>query len=190
MKLIAGLGNPGFRYRNTRHNAGFLVIKEISGKLRTPLKQRKYDGLISKGSFQGEDVTLFMPETYMNLSGGALYQVIRKSRVSLNDVLVICDDTNLDYGGLRLREKGSSGGHNGIESIISALGTDGFSRLRIGVGAPERPGELAKFVLEPFSREERPLLKGIIKEASECALVWLTEGPNRAMARFNRRQFP
>jgi len=189
MKLIIGLGNPGFRYRNTRHNLGFLVVRELSREFRIPLNKKKYDGVVGKGSFEGEDVILFEPLTYMNLSGRAVNAIIKKSGVKLDDILIICDDINLDFGFVRLRKQGSYGGHNGLESVIGHIGTNEFARLRVGVGQKEKHEDLSRFVLSCFNREERPLLKGILEKAKECALMWVKEGPNKAMTGFNGRQF-
>ena len=189
MKLIIGLGNPGFRYRNTRHNLGFMAVRELSKGFRIPLNKKKYDGIMGKGVFEGEDIILFEPQTYMNLSGRAVEAVIKKSRVKLDNVLIICDDVNLDFGFIRLRKQGSYGGHNGLESIIGYIGTNKFARLRIGVGQKAKHEDLSRFVLSCFNREERPLLKGILEKSKECALTWVKEGPNKAMTRFNSRQF-
>jgi len=188
MKLIAGLGNPGLRYRNTRHNAGFLVIKEIAKRFRISIKKKKYKGIFAKGSIEGNRVILFMPQTYMNLSGEALRDVVKKERIEPENLLVICDDIDLLHGFTRLRQKGGSAGHNGLKSAIKCLGTDAFPRLRVGIGHERKPHNVSEFVLRPFDTAEKPLLKGIIKEAAECAVVWLGEGPDKAMTRFNKRQ--
>ncbi|MBL7157198.1 MAG: aminoacyl-tRNA hydrolase [Candidatus Omnitrophica bacterium] len=189
MKLIIGLGNPGFRYRNTRHNIGFLTIKEISRRFAIPVKKRRHKGLLGKGVFEGEKITLFMPETFMNLSGEAMREIVRMEKISFGDCLVICDDINLKLGSIRLRKKGSSGGHNGLESIISNLGTSEFPRLRIGIGGEKKVSNMVRFVLNSFNSAERPLLKGVINEALECVMAYLRDGLDKAMTRFNGRQF-
>ena len=188
MKLIIGLGNPGLRYKNTRHNIGFLVVKEISANLHISLRKRRHNGFFGVGSLDGKKVGLFMPETYMNLSGKAAFDAVKGEGVELKDLLVVCDDVNLKLGALRLRRKGSSGGHNGIESIIECLGTSEFPRLRVGIAGSRMPGDLVRFVLRPFDSAERSRLKSIIKEACECAVTWLKEGADKAMAGYNRRQ--
>lgn len=190
MKLVVGLGNPGFRYRNTRHNIGFLVVKEISKKHRISIKKRKYKGLLGQGSIGGEKVSLFIPLTFMNLSGEAVEEIVKKSKMDSEAVLIICDDINLRFGFMRLRKKGSSGGHKGLESIIEALGTNDFPRLRIGIGKSDKNGDIVNFVLKPFDLKERAHLKNIIDRATECAVTWVKQGPDQAMTTFNRRQFP
>ena len=189
MKLIIGLGNPGFRYRNTRHNIGFLTIKEISRRFAIPVKKRRHKGLLGKGVFEGEKVILFMPETFMNLSGEAVREIMRMEKISFGDCLVICDDINLKLGSIRLRKKGRSGGHNGLESIISNIGTSEFPRLRIGVGREKKVSNMVRFVLNPFNSAERAILKGVISEALECVIAYIRDGADKAMTRFNGRQF-
>ena len=188
MKLIVGLGNPGFRYRNTRHNVGFLAIKELSKKLKVSINKKKYDGVFGKGSFGMEEIVLFMPQTYMNLSGEAVKKLIRKINVKPEDLLVICDDFNLKLGFIRLKRQGSYGGHNGLESIIGSLGTEKFPRLRIGIGQDTKLSDVVRFVLTSFKGDEKPALKEAIKEARDCAISWLGDGAETAMTKFNRKQ--
>ncbi|MCQ9207286.1 MAG: aminoacyl-tRNA hydrolase [Omnitrophica bacterium] len=188
MKLIIGLGNPGLRYKKTRHNIGFLVIAEISKQSGIALKKKKYNGLFAKGSISGKKIGLFMPETYMNMSGNAVRSAIKGEGVLLKDALIICDDINLKFGFIRLREKGTSGGHNGLSSIIDHVGTNEFPRLRVGIGKDEKVIDMPKFVLRTFDSGERPLLKGIVKTAAECAITWANAGPEKAMSLFNKRQ--
>jgi PTH1 family peptidyl-tRNA hydrolase len=190
MKLLVGLGNPGLWYRNTRHNVGFSVITELSKKCRIPMRKKVCRGILGEGSFKSEDIFLFMPETYMNLSGEAVYQMSRSKGIEAKDILVICDDVNLKLGFLRLREKGSSGGQKGINSVIERLGTDEFPRLRIGIGGESPVPNLTRFVLERFSKNERPIIEKAVEEACRCALLWVKEGPTKAMAVFNKRQTP
>lgn len=186
MKLIVGLGNPGFRYKNTRHNIGFMVINELSKRCGMPVKKKKYNGLFTKGAIEGRPAGFFMPETYMNLSGEAVLRAVKREKVDSKDFLIVCDDINLKFGSMRLREKGSAGGHNGLESIIGSLGTDEFPRLRIGIGKDSAIRDVVKFVLRPFDASERPNLAGIIKDAADCAVLWMMEGAAQAMAKFNR----
>lgn len=188
MKLIIGLGNPGLRYKKTRHNIGFLVIAEISKQSGIELKKKKYNGLFVRGAICGKKIGLLMPETYMNLSGNAVRSAIEGEGVTLKNVLIISDDINLKFGFIRLREKGASGGHNGMSSIIEHMGTNEFPRLRIGVGKDEKVIDMPRFVLRPFDSGERPLLKGIVKTAAECAVTWAATGPEKAMSLFNKRQ--
>ena len=185
MKLIVGLGNPGFRYRNTRHNVGFLVVKELAKKFKIPLKKRKYNGIFGEGSLDSENVILFMPETYMNLSGEAVKDLSYKKNIKPEDLIIVYDDIDLKFGSIRLRTSGSSGGHNGLESVIENLGTSEFSRLKIGIGKDPKPRDVSKFVLTSFDREERPILKTMLKSAALCVATWVEEGSDKAMARFN-----
>jgi len=189
MKLIIGLGNPGFRYRNTRHNIGFLVIREIARKNRIPVTKKKYKGLLGKGSLEGENVTLFMPQTYMNLSGDAVGTIVKRNNVKVEDMLVICDDVDLELGYLRLRKNGQSGGQKGLKSIMEALGTSEFARLRVGIGKGRKERDLANFVLRPFEKAERAPLKDMMNTATACMAMWIKDGPDKAMTRFNKRQF-
>jgi len=189
MKLIIGLGNPGLRYKNTRHNVGFLVVKELSRELDISPRRKKHGGYFGKGVVDGKKVSLFMPASYMNLSGHPISEALRKEKIPVKNCLVICDDVNLQLGYIRLRKKGSSGGHKGLKSIIECLATDEFSRLRVGIGGAGTVGDLAKFVLRPFGSSEKKPLHEAVKSASECALLWINEGPEKAMTLFNRRQF-
>ena len=189
MKLIIGLGNPGLRYRNTRHNIGFLTIKELSKRFGIPVKKRRHGGLLGKGIFETEKIILFMPQTFMNLSGEAVREITKMEKINLADCLVICDDINLRLGSVRLRKKGSSGGHNGLESIIASVGTNEFPRLRIGISGVEKTKNMVRFVLNPFNSVEKPLLKGVVDEAIKCVITYLTDGADKAMTEFNGRQF-
>lgn len=189
MKLIVGLGNPGFRYRNTRHNAGFLVLKELAAKLRISLKEKKYRGILGKGCIGPEEVMLFLPQTYMNLSGEAVKEIATRHNVPLAEMLVVYDDMDLDFGSLRLREEGGGGGHKGLESIIKNIGSNAFPRLRFGIGRSGRQAEASEYVLSGFSSDERKFLKTLIKEAANCVVMWAEEGPATAMTKFNNRQF-
>ena len=127
-----------------------------------------------------------MPQTYMNLSGEAVGATIRNEKIHPNDILVISDDMDLEFGIMRLKRTGRSAGHKGLRSIISCLGTSEFPRLKIGIGKNQSQADVVRFVLSPFDSKERPLLKGIIKEAVSCAVTWAKEGPDRAMTLFNR----
>lgn len=190
MKLIVGLGNPGPRYRNTRHNVGFLVVKEIRDRFGISTRKKIYKGLFGKGSIENEETGLFLPQTYMNLSGEAVREMAKLEKIEPENLLVIYDDIDLKFGFMRLKKKGSAGGHKGLESIIRSLDTSEFPRLRIGIGKDHKVSNVVKFVLNSFDSKERPLLKDVINRATECAVTWTREGPEKAMTRFNRRQFP
>lgn len=181
--MIAGLGNPGLRYKNTRHNVGFLIVNEISRKFKIAVKKRSYDGLLGRGSIKAERVILFMPQTYMNRSGEAIREAVGKENIKFEDILVIYDDIDLKLGLMRLKKKGSSAGHKGLESVIESLGTIEIPRLRIGIGKMEN---VVDFVLSPFDSEEKPVLKSVIKEAVACVSAWVEAGPDKTMTRFNR----
>lgn len=185
MRLIIGLGNPGFRYRNTRHNVGFLVIKSLAQKLFAFFWKTAYKGKLTKAKIDGGELFLFMPHTYINLSGDAISEIINDKKIPISDILVICDDVNLELGQLRLRLKGSSGGHKGLESIIASLGTEEFPRLRIGIGKPDNTN-LAEYVLSPFDISQKEILSEVIEKACMCVLAYIKDGPEQAMARFNK----
>ncbi|RKY42362.1 MAG: aminoacyl-tRNA hydrolase [Candidatus Makaraimicrobium thalassicum] len=201
MKIIVGLGNPGLKYRNTRHNAGFLALGALAKKYRIAIKKRGFSGIYGIGRILQQEVVLFEPLTYMNLSGEAVKAVcsfgqgegLRGKKRSKKDLLVISDDFNLALGRIRLRQKGSSGGHNGLQSTIEKMGPD-FFRLRVGVG-PAGPGgfeedrhlmDMSAYVLSPFLRGERGVLNEALGKAVGCIETWLTAGIKEAMNRYNK----
>ena len=186
MKIIVGLGNPGLKYRNTRHNAGFLVIKELAEKNGISLRKKAFGGVYGIGRVTAREAMLFEPHTYMNLSGEAVKAVCDRKLEEKEDLLVISDDFNLPLGSVRLREKGSAGGHNGLKSIIDHMGTD-FARLRVGVGAATPMEDMSDYVLSSFAKKERPILQEGIVKAVSCVEIWLEEGVRAAMARHNEK---
>lgn len=186
MKLIIGLGNPGFRYRNTRHNIGFMVLDRIAKDFCIKIKGKIFaHSLCGKGMIDNKDVMLVKPTTYMNLSGRALGEIIEELDIHLKDLLVIMDDIDLPLGRMRLRPKGSSGGHKGLHSIIEELGSEDFPRLRVGIKAHKKEGDLKDYVLSPFKRTERNTLCDLIERCSLCVKTWISEGIEAAMSRFN-----
>jgi len=185
MKIIAGLGNPGFRYRNTRHNIGFTIIDLLAKKSRIRLKKKGFSGIYGIGRICGEEIMLFKPMTYMNLSGEAIGPVCSSKLIDKNDLLVISDDFNLSLGDIKLREKGSAGGHNGLRSIIEKIGDD-FARLRIGVAGGELPQDVVSYVLTSFPKNEKALIKDVIEKAVECVETWLTSGAKETMSLYNK----
>lgn len=189
MKLIVGLGNPGKNYINSRHNIGFRVIEELRKKYGLFLKKEKYLSCLSaKSSIAGAPLLLAMPLTFMNLSGSAVAGLLAKYRVALADLLVICDDIDLAFGRIKVRCLGSSGGHNGLKSIIDNLGSDKFARLRIGIGRPASlKTDMAEYVLGAFSRKEKVQLKEILPQACLCCESWAKQGIAKSMNLFNRR---
>jgi len=187
VKLIIGLGNPGRNYAESRHNVGFSVIKALSKNYKIPLKKDSFS-LSGKGRMEGESVILAEPLTFMNLSGAAVSALIKKYKIDLEDLLVVCDDLDLDFGVLKIRPSGSSGGHRGLSSIISSLGKEDFPRLRIGIGRPLKGDtDEADFVLSPFARREKGKLKEIIHLACGCCRSWVAAGMIESMNMFNRR---
>lgn len=183
MFLIVGLGNPGKEYDNTRHNIGFEVIDYIANKYNIEINRVKFRGIYGEGFINNKKVILLKPNTYMNLSGESIREVINFYKLTNDEVIVLYDDVSLEVGRLRIREKGSAGGHNGIKSIIANLSTDIFPRIKIGVGQPK--GDLVSHVLGRFSKEEQDVLKESM-EASACAVeIILKENTKEAMNKLN-----
>ena len=184
MKLVVGLGNPGARYANTRHNVGFMVLDRLARRRGVEITKRQCNALTGLGSITGHKVCLAKPQTFMNLSGEAVACLARFYKVSPRDLLVVYDERDLPVGRIRLRERGSAGGHRGVQSIIAMLGTSDFPRLRIGIGRPEGM-EAVEHVLGSFSAEERPIIEEALNRAVDAVEVALSEGMEAAMNRFN-----
>uniref|UniRef100_A0A831TAI5 Peptidyl-tRNA hydrolase n=1 Tax=Thermorudis peleae TaxID=1382356 RepID=A0A831TAI5_9BACT len=184
--LIAGLGNPGARYARTRHNAGFMVVDALARRLGVQQWRERFDAQLATCDGAGTRVILLKPMTYMNLSGRSVQQALSWYRVPLDRLLVVYDDVDLPFGTIRIRLGGSSGGHHGVESIIVALGSDRFARLRVGIGRPHDGRDVTAYVLTRFTPEEEERLPGIIERAAEAALTWSREGIVKAMNLFNR----
>ncbi len=189
MKLIVGLGNPGRIYTDSRHNIGFSVIKALTKIYKFTLKKDNNTFSLSGKSRIGIDNVIFaLPLTFMNLSGLAVCALIKKYKIDLENLLVVCDDLDLGFGLIKIRPAGSSGGHRGLESIIDSLGNQEFARLRIGIGRPlHNNADAANFVLSPFTKKEKGEIKEIIELASDCCLTWVTKGITESMNIFNRR---
>lgn len=183
MFLIVGLGNPGREYENTRHNIGFEVIDNISKAYNIELNRVKFKGVCGEGFIGSEKVILLKPTTYMNLSGESVREVVNFYKLSEQDIVIIYDDISLEVGKLRIREKGSAGGHNGIKSIIAQLGTDVFPRIKVGVGQPK--GDLVRHVLGRFSEEENEILKESIDASIKALDIILKEDVKESMNKFN-----
>lgn len=185
MKLFIGLGNPGSEYQLTRHNIGFMVIDRII--LTENLTQReRFNGFYARFKYKKEDVILFKPNTYMNLSGEAVRQIVDYFKVPLEDIIVVYDDLDLAVGSIRLRENGGSGGHNGMKSIVQHLGSDLFKRLRIGIGKDVLI-DAANYVLGKLPEEEKPLYKQAIVAASKALLEWCVTDFNKVMTKYNKK---
>ena len=186
MFLIVGLGNPEEKYNNTRHNIGFEAVDYIADKYNIDINRKKFKGVYGEGFIGNEKVILMKPTTYMNLSGECIREVIDFYKLTSEDILVIYDDISLDVGRIRIRPKGSAGGHNGIKSIINHLGTDEFSRIKIGVGQPK--GDLVNHVLGKFSKEENEVLEEEKEKKEQAKLATETiikEDTQAGMNKFN-----
>lgn len=186
MYIIIGLGNPTREYQATRHNIGFDVITRISDDYNIPLDTKKHKGIIGKGIIAGEKVVLAQPQTYMNLSGESVRELVDFYKVTPQEIIVIYDDISLDVGQLRLRKQGSAGGHNGIKNIIAHLGTQEFPRIKVGVGDKPKGWDLADYVLSRFPAEEQPIIRDAMKNASDAVKTILTEGMDSAMNLYNK----
>lgn len=183
MFLIVGLGNPGSQYEDTRHNIGFKIVDNIAKEYNIEINRQKFKGMCGEGFINGEKVILLKPTTYMNLSGESIREVVDFYKLSNDDVLVIYDDISLDVGRLRIREKGSAGGHNGIKSIIAHLGTDIFPRIKVGVGQPNV--DLVNYVLGKFTKEEMEVLNESIDASTKAAKEIISNDVKTAMNIYN-----
>lgn len=188
MFLIVGLGNPGVEYAATRHNIGFDMITYLSDKYNIPVNSREGKALVGKGILAGEKVMLAQPQTYMNLSGESVRALMDYYKIDIEDLLVIYDDISLDVGQIRIRKKGSAGGHNGLKNIIKMLGHDTFTRVRMGVGEKPKNYDLADYVLGHFPVEERKVMDDATKTAAEAIRMILTESADAAMNHFNSKK--
>lgn len=188
MYIIVGLGNPGRQYEGTRHNIGFRVIDEIAAKHHIDVAEKKHKALVGKGMMQEEKVILVKPQTYMNLSGESVRSVIDYYKIDETaELILILDDVSLPPGQLRIRKKGSAGGHNGLKNIILHLNHDVFMRIRIGIGEKPSGYDLADYVLGHFAKEEEELVMQSIQDAVRAVEVLLTDGPDKAMNQFNKK---
>ncbi|MCE5287090.1 MAG: aminoacyl-tRNA hydrolase [Pelosinus sp.] len=186
MKIIVGLGNPGQEYSATRHNVGFMAIEELAMRWNIETWRSRDEALVAEYRGGAEPVLLVKPQTYMNLSGTAVGALARWYKVKAEDIIVLFDDMDLPAGKLRLRMKGGSGGHRGIESLLVHLGQDSFSRIRIGIGRPPAGWEVPNFVLSRFTEEEAPIMVETIRRAAEAAEGIVELGINKAMNHFNK----
>jgi len=187
MRLIVGLGNPGRRYRGTRHNIGWEVLDHLARTHDIAIDTEDGWADVGRGAVGGQRVLLVRPQTFVNVSGTAVADLRRRHRVAPSDLLLIVDDLDLPVGSVRAREKGSHGGHNGLRSIIEALGTTEFPRIRIGIGRPPKGIDPAHYVLERPSSEERAALDAAVARAADGATLWITDGVQAAMHHCNVR---
>ena len=185
MKLIVGLGNPGRRYEQTRHNLGFITLDALAEKLGARFDKEKHEGLLAEARHGTEKLLLLKPQTFMNLSGGCVAKVARNKVHEPADVLVVVDDINLPLGRLRFRAGGSAGGHNGLKSMIERLGTPEFHRMRMGVGDKQAGDDLARHVLAKFRPEERKAVEELTQRGVDGILAWTVSGIETAMNQYN-----
>ncbi|WP_203334975.1 aminoacyl-tRNA hydrolase [Planococcus beigongshangi] len=185
MKLIIGLGNPGKAYEQTRHNIGFHVIDHLAAKWNAPLTQAKFKGMYSVIHRPEGKVMLLKPLTYMNLSGESVSAIMDYYDIGIEDITVIYDDLDLPTGQLRLRQKGSAGGHNGIKSLIQHLGTQNFNRIRIGISRPPAGMKVPDYVLSRFSKEESADMADAVQKSADACEFWLSKPFIEVMTKFN-----
>lgn len=188
MKLIVGLGNPTKEYEGTRHNIGFMAIDALAEEYGIRVDTLKHKAMIGKGMVEGQKVILAKPVTYMNLSGEAVREITDYYKIPAEDVIVIFDDISLDVGMIRIRRKGSAGGHNGIKSIISHLGTMDFPRIKVGIGAKREGQDLADYVLGRFSKADREILTEALKDVKKAVSHMVWDEITEAMNAFNKKK--
>lgn len=188
MYIIVGLGNPGKDYENTRHNVGFMVIDEAAEKYHISVNEKKHKAIVGKGFIAGQKVILVKPQTFMNLSGESVRDIIDYYKIDeKTELIIISDDISLDVGALRVRKKGSAGGHNGLKNIILHLGHDEFQRIRMGVGEKPAGYDLADYVLGHFPKDEKEKIEESVKKAADALEVMIADGPDAAMNQFNKK---
>ncbi|MFY2557069.1 aminoacyl-tRNA hydrolase [Corallococcus terminator] len=190
MKLICGLGNPGREYERHRHNIGFMVVEALLSRARAELNQEKFAAKVGQATLAGERILFVEPQTFMNLSGRSVAEAARFYKIAPEDVLVIHDELDLPLGRIQLKAGGGSGGHNGLKSIVSSLGSEAFVRLRFGIDKPEGPNareRVAGYVLSNFDDGERRQLDELMGRAMDMTECWVREGLSVAMNRFNRK---
>ena len=185
MYLIVGLGNPEEDYSRTRHNMGFNVINKIAKDFNIDINKKKFDGLIGEGIIEGKKVLLLKPQTYMNLSGKSIIQVIGFYKIPMENICIIYDDIDVDIGKIKIRKKGSSGSHNGMKSVIEELQTDNFARIRVGIGKPEFKGDMINYVIGAIPDDEAKILDKGTDMAKEAMIEILKSGIDNAMNKYN-----
>jgi PTH1 family peptidyl-tRNA hydrolase len=183
--LIVGLGNPGKTYQRTRHNLGFRVVDRLAERHGISIGQKKFKGEFGSGSIGGKRVCLLKPQTYMNLSGGAVAEAVNFHKIPLEQVLIAHDDVDLELGRIQVKFGGGHGGHRGLESVVDTLGQDGFTRIRIGVGRPPDYIEVSDYVLQQLSPAEQAPAEEAVGRAAEAVVTWLENGLTTAMNQYN-----
>jgi PTH1 family peptidyl-tRNA hydrolase len=187
VKLIAGLGNPGSKYRESKHNAGFLIADAVAEKWNIALSSGKFDAIFGKGVIKSHPVIVAKPQTYMNLSGIAIERLARFFKVERNDAIVIHDELDLEFGDIRIKVGGGDGGHKGLRSVIDCLGGPELTRVRFGIGKPAGKEMTERYVLEPFSEDEMKRMPGLIAMAVDAVVEVVSSGAQVAMNKFNVR---
>jgi PTH1 family peptidyl-tRNA hydrolase len=185
--LVVGLGNPGEEYRLTRHNAGFMVVDRLCKAHHIPLDHKRFGCVYGTGLVAEKATVCVQPQAFMNRSGPPVLRLMSDYGISSRDILIIHDDIDIGFGRIKIKEKGGHGGHNGVRSLMEALGTGRFTRLRVGVGRPEGGGDVVRYVLEPFSADEEAHLDDFLDRAAEAAVTVLSQGAKFGMNRFNRK---
>ncbi len=188
--MVVGLGNPGLQYEFSRHNIGFRIIDNLAREIETEFKKVKsYDSLISRGKINNHDLRLVKPQTYMNLSGKSVNKIVSYYRISFQDLLIVYDDLNLELGQIRIRKRGSAGGHKGVESIIQYLNSNDIPRLRIGIGKPliNSNFDYASYVLSNFNNNEKDKISEVIQLSTETIKTVIEDGLEKAMRKYNRK---
>lgn len=188
MYIIVGLGNPGKQYEHTRHNVGFEVIDILADRIGICIEEKKHKALCGRGILEGQKVVLAKPQTFMNLSGESVRAISDFYKVESNDIIIVYDDVSLEPGQLRIRGKGSAGGHNGIKNIIAHLGTQEFPRVKIGVGEKQKGMDLADYVLSRFSKGEQEIMEEAFREAADAVAMMVRQNIDSAMNHFNMKK--
>lgn len=185
MYLIVGLGNPEEEYSKTRHNMGFNTINKISDEFNIEINKNKFDGLYGEGIIKNEKVILLKPQTYMNLSGKSIIQVVNFYKIPLENIFVIYDDIDIDPGEIKIRKKGGPGSHNGMKSVVAELKTEDFTRIRVGIGKPKYKDDMINYVIGTVSKEEREILEEGTTKAKDAIISIIEIGIDKTMNNFN-----
>jgi PTH1 family peptidyl-tRNA hydrolase len=183
--MIVGLGNPGNRYQFTRHNIGFMVLENLAGQQEVVLKQKSFNAIWGKGKITGKNVILALPQTYMNLSGTSVRNLLAYFKADINDLIVVHDDLDLPFGTIRFKTGGGNAGHKGLASIVDNLGSADFMRVRLGIGKPQDKSRVEGYVLEPFNKEEQSVLPDIITMAANAIPEIIVSGIQMAMGKYH-----
>ncbi len=188
MKFIIGLGNPGAEHKGTKHNIGLAIVEKLAKDYKIKIKDRRHFSLTGHGKIGGEEVTLILPQTFMNLSGHAVGELISTHSCEVEDLLVVCDDVNLELGKIKLKKQGSPGGHKGLQSIEHILKRDDFARLKVGIATEVHKGDITGYVLSPFKRRLLRNVSHVIALSEEAVVAMITDGMNMAMNKYNKQK--